>query len=164
MRTLLARCSTRCADRLRAGVEDVRLSSTRDCRAGPPAMWGRPATWYRSRSALPVERARRRPFTGDARPQLARPQPRVDFFAAKAVLEALMRALRVDWRVEAGADEPFLHPRRGASVFAGDAPAGWLGELHPSVAAAWDLDGAAGFELDFGALAAAATACRATRT
>jgi phenylalanyl-tRNA synthetase beta chain len=34
--------------------------------------------------------------------------------------------------------------------------AGWLGELHPSVAAGWDLDGAAGFELDFGALAGAA--------
>jgi phenylalanyl-tRNA synthetase beta chain len=42
-------------------------------------------------------------------------------------------------------------------VFAGDREAGWLGELHPSVAGAWDLDGAAGFELDFGALAAAAS-------
>jgi phenylalanyl-tRNA synthetase beta chain len=41
-------------------------------------------------------------------------------------------------------------------VLAGDTRAGWLGELHPSVAAGWDLDGVAGFELDFGALAAAA--------
>ena len=69
-----------------------------------------------------------------------------------------MRALRVDWRVEAATGEPFLHPRRGASVIVGDARAGWLGELHPSVAAEWDLDGVAGFELDFGALAGAATA------
>ena len=35
--------------------------------------------------------------------------------------------------------------------------AGWLGELHPAVAAAWDLEGTvAGFELDFGVLAAVA--------
>jgi phenylalanyl-tRNA synthetase beta chain len=40
---------------------------------------------------------------------------------------------------------------------AGDRPAGWLGEMHPSVAAQWDLETVAGFELDFGALAAAAT-------
>ena len=69
-----------------------------------------------------------------------------------------MRALRAGFRVEAGADQPFLHPRRAATVLIGDRPAGWLGELHPSVAAAWDLPGAAGFELDFGPLAGAATA------
>ena len=34
--------------------------------------------------------------------------------------------------------------------------AGWLGELHPGVAAAWDLGPAAGFELDWGLLVAAA--------
>jgi phenylalanyl-tRNA synthetase beta chain len=109
--------------------------------------------------ALPVERTRlgalmtgrMRPATwGDGEP------PRADFFGAKGVLEALLRALRIDWRVEPAGDLPFLHPRRGATVFAGDSRAGWLGELHPSVAAAWDLDGVAGFELDFGALAAAA--------
>ena len=84
--------------------------------------------------------------------------PHAGFFAAKGVLEALMRALRVDWRVEASTGEPFLHPRRGASVIVGTARAGWLGELHPSVAAEWDLDGVAGFELDFGVLAGAANA------
>jgi phenylalanyl-tRNA synthetase beta chain len=42
-------------------------------------------------------------------------------------------------------------------VIVGDEPAGWLGELHPAVAAAWDLDGGAGFELDFAALERAAT-------
>ena len=82
------------------------------------------------------------------------------------MLEALLRALRVDWGVEPGGAQPFLHPRR-ARDRAGrrDAAAGWVGELHPSVAGAWDLDGAAGFELDFGALAAAARGRRrATRT
>src|SRR4029453_700718 len=35
--------------------------------------------------------------------------------------------------------------------------AGWLGELHPSIAAGWDLEGVAGFELDTAGVAAAAT-------
>jgi len=83
--------------------------------------------------------------------------PRADFFAAKGVLEALMRALRVEWRAETGAAEPFLHPSRAATVLVGDRQAGWLGELHPSVAAGWDLEGVAGFELDFGVLTGAAT-------
>jgi phenylalanyl-tRNA synthetase beta chain len=73
------------------------------------------------------------------------------------VLEALLRALRVEWRVEPGAGRPFLHPRRAASVLVGGAHAGWLGELHPSVTAQWDLEDVAGFELDFGVLAGAAT-------
>jgi len=34
--------------------------------------------------------------------------------------------------------------------------AGWLGELHPSVAARWDLERAGGFELAFAKLTAAA--------
>jgi phenylalanyl-tRNA synthetase beta chain len=83
--------------------------------------------------------------------------PRADFFAAKGVLETLLHALRAEWRAEPGAGEPFLHPRRAATVVVGGASAGWLGELHPSVAAEWDLDGVvAGFELDFAALARAA--------
>jgi phenylalanyl-tRNA synthetase beta chain len=126
---------------------------------GDDAPTGNP--WYPTADpALPSERmhlgalmtGRLRPGTwADREPATA------DFFAAKGVLEALMRALRIDWRVEAGAREPFLHPRRAAVVYAGARRAGWLGELHPSVAAAWDLDGAAGFELDFGALAEAST-------
>jgi phenylalanyl-tRNA synthetase beta chain len=109
---------------------------------------------------LPVERThvgalltgRVRPASwGDPEP------PRADFFAAKAVVETLMRALRVEFSVEPSSDRPFLHPRRNATVLVGDHAAGWLGELHPSVAAQWDLDGVAGFELDFGVLAGAAT-------
>ena len=68
-----------------------------------------------------------------------------------------LRAQPLEWSVEPGSDRPFLHPRRAATVVVGDAPAGWLGELHPSVGGQWDLDGVAGFELDFGVLAGAAT-------
>ncbi|HTE60951.1 MAG TPA: phenylalanine--tRNA ligase subunit beta, partial [Solirubrobacteraceae bacterium] len=145
------------------GFEDVRLfeyGAVYLGRAGDEATVPTGNPWYPVPDPeLPVERTHlgalmtgriRPPSWGDAEP------PRADFYAAKAVLEALMRALRIEWRVEATADEPFLHPRRGATVYAGESRAGWLGELHPSVAARWDLDGAAGFELDFGALAAAA--------
>jgi phenylalanyl-tRNA synthetase beta chain len=93
-------------------------------------------------------------LTGRLRPASWRdPEPaRADFFAAKGVLAALMSALRVPWEVEPSR-EPFLHPGRSAQVLAGGEPAGWLGELHPAVAARWDLEQAAGFELDFGVLA-----------
>ena len=75
-----------------------------------------------------------------------------------------MDALRVPWEVEP-AREPFLHPGRAARVLAGGEPAGWLGELHPAVAARWDLEQAAGFELDFGVLAEPPTLdARTTRT
>jgi phenylalanyl-tRNA synthetase beta chain len=99
-----------------------------------------------------VMTGRVRPATwGDPEP------PRAGFYAAKGVLEALMSALRVPWRVEP-ASEPFLHPGRSARVLVGEGhDAGWLGELHPSVAANWDLDDpAAGFELNLGVLLAEA--------
>ena len=56
--------------------------------------------------------------------------------------------MRVPWEVEP-ATEPFLHPGRSARVLAGGEDVGWIGELHPLVARAWDLDhGAALFEVD----------------
>ena len=44
------------------------------------------------------------------------------------------------WAVRAAPREPFLHPGRSARVLAGGERVGWLGELHPLVARAWDLD------------------------
>ena len=77
------------------------------------------------------------------------PAPRdADFFAIKGVLTGLLGALRVDW-IAQPAVEPFLHPGRSARIVIGGEPAGWLGELHPTVAATWDLGGVvAVFELD----------------
>ena len=83
--------------------------------------------------------------------------PPADFFAAKGVLAALLGALQVPWRVAPG-EHPSLHPGRCAEVLVAGEPAGWLGELHPAVAARWGLDGVAGFELDLDAVAAAAVA------
>jgi phenylalanyl-tRNA synthetase beta chain len=83
------------------------------------------------------------PSWGDEAP----PKP-VDFFAAKGLLAATLDALRVEWSVRAEA-QPFLHPGRSATVLANDEVIGWIGELHPLVARAWELEGAvAAFELD----------------
>ena len=76
-----------------------------------------------------------------------------DFYAAKALLEALLEAAGIgDWRVEESrrGPRPFLHPGRAASVVSGEGvQLGWLGELHPLVLRGWELPGpAAAFELE----------------
>ncbi len=83
--------------------------------------------------------------------------PAADFFAAKGVLAGLLDGLHADWMVTpAGAPEPFLHPGRAAQVTVGGAPAGWVGEIHPSVAALWDwADPIAAFELNLDVVAQA---------
>ena len=93
-------------------------------------------------------------LTGAVRPASWRDghPPAADFFAAKGVLEGLMGALRADWRLET-AHEPFLHPGRSARILVDGAEAGWIGEIHPLVAADWDLrDTAAAFELNLDAV------------
>ena len=91
-----------------------------------------------------------------------------DFFAAKALLEGLLDRFGLRWSVEAGDAWPFLHPGRSATVLASPSPGsafagaesapepvrlGFLGELHPLVADAWDLQRAATFAVDLGKLA-----------
>ena len=109
------------------------------------------AVYLPSGEQLPHEhRALGAILTGRLGPQTwsAGEPPRAGFFAAKALLGAVMDALRVPWYVEHGG-EPFHHPGRGAQVLAGGGEKlGWIGELHPLVARAWDLDGAALFEVD----------------
>ena len=90
-----------------------------------------------------------------------------DFFAAKALLEALLDRFGLEWSVAAAA-WPFLHPGRSATVTArasagstreadgAEQPVtlGFLGELNPLVAGAWDLPRTAVFAIDLGELAA----------
>jgi phenylalanyl-tRNA synthetase beta chain len=98
-------------------------------------------------------------LTGCVRPPTWRaPEPpRADFFAAKGVLAGLLEALRAPWSVE-GSDHPFLHPGRAATIVVAGGPAGWLGEIHPLVAAQWDIDETvAAFELDLDAVPRPAT-------
>jgi phenylalanyl-tRNA synthetase beta chain len=83
-----------------------------------------------------------------------------DFFAAKALLRSLLESFALHWSVEAQ-QWPFLHPGRSAAVLARGADSkplqlGFVGELHPLVAAAWNLERTAAFAIDLGKLAALA--------
>jgi phenylalanyl-tRNA synthetase beta chain len=77
------------------------------------------------------------------------PAREADLFGAKALLEALMEAAGVEWRLEE-AGRPFLHPGQSAVVVSGDgAELGWIGEVHPLVLREWELSGTAvAFELE----------------
>jgi phenylalanyl-tRNA synthetase beta chain len=81
-------------------------------------------------------------------------QAQADFFAAKAVLAAVMEKLRVPWSAQA-AGFPFLHPARSAAVLAAGGRVGFLGELHPLVAGAWELPRTAAFAIDLNGVVAA---------
>ena len=72
------------------------------------------------------------------------------FFTAKGILTTVLGAVGIDLAVEPGAGrDPFLHPGRAARVLVGGAQAGYLGELHPTLAERLGLSGpAAAFELD----------------
>jgi phenylalanyl-tRNA synthetase beta chain len=77
------------------------------------------------------------------------PGREADFFATKALLEALMEAAGIeDWRVEEPAPDvrrAFLHPGRSAAVVTGEGvELGWIGEVHPLVLREWELQGSAG--------------------
>ncbi len=80
-----------------------------------------------------------------------------DYYAIRGVLDGVFDGAGVEWRPEAlddaAGDHPFLHPGRSAQVAAGGEALGWLGEVHPAVAEAWDLERCAAFELDADALA-----------
>jgi phenylalanyl-tRNA synthetase beta chain len=113
-------------------------------------------------------------LSGELEPRSWRGERReADFFTAKALLGTLLERFGLDWSV-APATWPFLHPGRSAAVTATapatSAPAatggdgagevavrlGFIGELHPLVAGAWDLPRAAAFAIDLGKLAALA--------
>jgi phenylalanyl-tRNA synthetase beta chain len=112
---------------------------------------------YRAADVLAVEHhALAVLLTGAAAPASWRGGPRqqADFFAAKALLEAVLGVADVDFSLER-ADWSFLHPGRNAAVLAGEARLGFIGELHPAVAARWELGATAVWALDLGLLTAA---------
>jgi phenylalanyl-tRNA synthetase beta chain len=66
-------------------------------------------------------------------------------------MEALAERLGVCAGVRPG-DQPFLHPGRAGRVVVDGEEVGWVGEIHPLVCREWDLEGAAGFEIDLAPL------------
>jgi phenylalanyl-tRNA synthetase beta chain len=87
-----------------------------------------------------------------------------DFYAARALVEAMLAAAGVEWEAEPGR-RPYLRPGRSAIVVAEGRELGWIGELHPLVTRAWELaDPVAAFELDIDALAELTAGRVATHT
>ena len=72
-----------------------------------------------------------------------------DFYDAKGIVESLLGRLGVQGEFKANADD-FLHPGKSASVSVEGVPVGVLGEVHPLVAEAFEIDDNAVifFELD----------------
>ena len=93
--------------------------------------------------------------------EVARP---FDFFDGKGVVENLVRELAIDkvrYKALAADDAAFLQPGRAAEVLAGGANLGWLGEIHPASAKAYDIEvPVVAFELDVDALLKAARPAR----
>jgi phenylalanyl-tRNA synthetase beta chain len=95
-------------------------------------------------------------LTGEVDPGLAGERS-ADALDAKGALEGLLRDLGVAWRMGEAASSPF-HPSRSAAVLVGGEAIGSVGELHPRVAARFDLSGrVAVAEVDLAALHPAAT-------
>jgi phenylalanyl-tRNA synthetase beta chain len=81
----------------------------------------------------------------------------LDFHDAKAVVVGVLEALGITGATWAAPGDGWLHPRHSAVVSAGGARLGTAGELHPRVAAAFELPrGVLAFELSAEALLAAA--------
>lgn len=76
---------------------------------------------------------------GDLRPRHWQSKPETaDVYFLKGVLERLAHYLRRDLTI-AGAQLPFLHPGRSATLRCNDVDLGYLGELHPDLCEEWEL-------------------------
>ena len=92
-------------------------------------------------------------WTGDA--------STLDFFDGKGVIEALAEDLDPKRFSVRAADHAWLQPGRSADVIFDGKVAGWLGEVHPSVAASFEADApVVAFELSVDELLAAARPVR----
>ena len=83
---------------------------------------------------------------------------RVDFYDAKSAVMAVVEALGIADAIFAAGGVSWAHPRHSSGVRRGDGTSyGCVGELHPRVAAAFELPrGVLAFELDLAALVAGA--------
>lgn len=83
--------------------------------------------------------------------------PGYDFYRMRAVLEEVLRVQGVTAELVAGADG-YYHPGRSATMLVGDERIAMLGEVHPQVAEAFDIESRVYLaELDLDALAKHAT-------
>ncbi len=75
----------------------------------------------------------------------------MDFYDAKGIVENLLDLLHIEGvKWVADTPEPYYHPGKSCSIMAGRERIGTMGEIHPAVQEAFDLDRAVFcFELDF---------------
>jgi phenylalanyl-tRNA synthetase beta chain len=86
------------------------------------------------------------------------------FYEAKGIVERLVEDLERAPEFPARSTEPFLHPQAACGVAAGNRLVGFVGQIHPEVAAAFEIDApCALLELDLGALLAAPARSRVYR-
>lgn len=87
-----------------------------------------------------------------------------DFFDGKGVLESIARELalpKVRFRALSAEEAPHLQPGRAAEMMAAGAVIGWVGEIHPLAAGAFEANAPiVAFELDMAALVKAARPAR----
>ncbi len=87
-----------------------------------------------------------------------------DFFDGKGVVENLLRELavpKVRFKALSAEDAPHLQPGRGAQVLSGGTLLGWLGEIHPLAAEAFEAQAPiVALELDLDALIKSARPAR----
>jgi phenylalanyl-tRNA synthetase beta chain len=82
--------------------------------------------------------------------------PSVDIHSGTALLERVLGSQRVTWKVLPARDpEPFLHPVRSGVIEIDGHIAGWMGELHPEVAAEFGLPNTVVAEFDLKAVESA---------
>ncbi len=67
--------------------------------------------------------------------------PDMDFYGIKGAVEAVLEGLRIEnVRYESESGNPSYHPGRCAKVYSGQRLLGVLGQIHPAVAANYDVD------------------------
>ncbi len=103
----------------------------------------------------------------DAAPQThwQKQGPTVDFFALKAIVENVLREFGAPRPLLARASAPSFHPGRCAALSLDGEELGIMGEVHPRVAADWDLAGRAYLaQIDFDGLVRHLSLVRQYRT
>ncbi len=63
-----------------------------------------------------------------------------DYYTLKGAVENVLEALNICDAKFVRSNEPFLHPGRGADLYVNGEKAGYLGEIHPDVAADYGID------------------------
>jgi phenylalanyl-tRNA synthetase beta chain len=146
--TLLAGLLEALRDNLRAGEERVAFFELDNCSFPRP-------------DDLPFERRQLAIAIAGSRAPLswATTKEALDFFDLKGIVQDLLTRLGLDQARIAAASHPLLHPGRSASLLVHEQPLGFLGELHPVIAARWDLGVHRAYvaEFDFDALAGQAS-------